>query len=474
MGRRGGFPLDTSQAQIDAPRRHLGAPQAALLALGMIMSTDTLRTAPTVALNLGTYGFYTTWVAAGLVSMVGALCYVEMATAFPDPGGDYHFLTRAWGRFVGALFAWSRFSIMHTGWMALMAFLFADYAGDLFGFGHAGRTLFALATLAALMGLNLAHVRRGFLTQSALVLLVALGFAAVIAAAIKLGLTGQLPPAAPAAHAAAPSLKQFTVALVYIFLAYGGWSDAATLSAEVKSRARGMLVAIMGSLAILMAIYLALNAAMMIGLSPAGLAASTAPAADLLGRAFGPIGKTLIVAVVGVSAIASINSTLIVGARTTYAAARDIPRLAFIGHWHGGRGVPARAVVAESLFAMALVIAAGFIKGDGFNNMVDYMTPVYWLFIGLSMGALIRLRLKHPDAVRGVRTPFFPLFPASFAALAIYMTYGSLKDLGVGALYGAGVMVVGAALVLAVRLSPNTAAPLPSPLAGEGVDEVDG
>ena len=297
-----------------APRRHLGVLHATVLALGMIMTTDTLKTAPTVALSIGTWHFYGTWVLGGLISMVGAYCYVELATAFPDPGGDYNFLRKAYGREVGLLFAWSRFSIMHTGWMALMAFMFADYAGDLFGLGHGGRTVFALATIAALMGLNLMHVRRGFLTQAGLVGLVTLGFAAVVVATLKLAATGQLPHASPVAAGSAPTVGKFTVALIYIFLAYGGWSDAATLSAEVRSDKRGMLVAIMGSLAALMAIYLALNAAMMIGLTPAGLAASSAPAADLMGRAFGPIGKTLIVAVVGVSAVASINSTLIVGA----------------------------------------------------------------------------------------------------------------------------------------------------------------
>ncbi|MGH6955896.1 MAG: APC family permease, partial [Caulobacteraceae bacterium] len=390
----------------DAPKRHLGALQATALALGMIMSTDTLKTAPTVAQSLSGPLFYGAWIAGGLVSMVGAFCYVEMATAFPDPGGDYHFLRRAWGREVGALFAWSRFSVMHTGWMALMAFMFADYAGDLLGLGHGARTLFALGVIAVLMALNLAPARRGFAAQAGLVVLVALGFAAVVAASVALGLVGQLPPAASAIHTAGlPTLSKLTVAFVYIFLAFGGWSDAATLSAEVSDKARGMLIAIVGSLTLLMAIYLALNAAMMVGLGPAALAASDAPAADLMGRAFGPAGKAAIVAVVGVSAIASINSTLIVGARTTYAAARDIPRLSFIGRWDGARGVPARAVVVESLFAMALVVAGGFAK-SGFNAMVDYMTPIYWLFIALSMGALVRLRLRHPDAGGAVRTPF--------------------------------------------------------------------
>jgi amino acid transporter len=445
--------IEVERLAVDAPRRHLGSRHATLLALGMIMTTDTLRTAPTVALNLGAWHFYGTWVLGGVISMIGALCYVEMATAFPDPGGDYNFLTKAYGREVGFLFAWSRFSIMHTGWIALMAFLFADYAGALAHLGHVGRTAFAIATVAALMGLNLMHVRRGFLTQAGLVLLVTVGFAAVVAAAIKLGLSGQLPHAAPQTPAA-PTFSQFSVALIYIFLAYGGWSDAATLSAEVRSDRRGMLVAIMGSLALLMVIYLALNAAMMIGLGPRGLAASTAPAADLMGKAFGPAGAALIVAVVGISAVASINSTLIVGARTTYAATRDISFLAAIGRWDGGRGTPARAVLAEGGFAMLLVVAGGFAE-SGFNAMVSYMTPVYWLFIVLSMGALMILRRRHPEASRHARTPLYPLFPVLFISISLYMFVAGLMDLGAGALWGAGVLAAGGFLLLLVRRTPR-------------------
>jgi amino acid transporter len=429
----------------DRPKRHLGVVHATILALGMIMTTDTLKTAPTVAVNIGHWHFYGLWVVGGLLSMVGALCYVEMATAFPDPGGDYNFLRKAYGPRVGLLFAWSRFSIMHTGWIALMAFMFADYAGSLLPFGHVGRVVFAAGVVGLLTGLNLLHVRLGFLTQAALVCLVALGFAAVILAAVKLAAAGGLPQDIAGALPRTPSVGNISVALIYIFLAYGGWSDAATLSAEVRSDRRGMLIAIMGSLTLLMAIYLALNGAMMAGLGERGLAQSTAPAADLMGRAFGAAGKGLIVLVVGVSAIASINSTLIVGARTTFAAARDAPALRAIGRWDGARGVPARAVLAEGGFAILLVILGGF-ASSGFNAMVDYMTPVYWVFIALSMGALMILRRRHPDAPRPVRTPLYPLFPLLFLGIAIYMFFAALLDLGVGALYGAGVMGLGAVI----------------------------
>ena len=222
-----------------------------------------------------------------------------------------------------------------------------------------------------------------------------------------------------------------------------------------------MQVAILGSLAILMAIYLTLNGAMMMGLGPAGLAHSTAPAAELMRRAFGRVGDALIVAVVGVSAVASINSTLIVGARTTYAAARDAPRLLALGRWDPNRGVPARAVLAEGGFAMALIAAAGFAT-SGFSAMVDYMTPVYWFFITLSMGALMILRRRHPDAVRHARTPFYPLFPLTFMAIAIYMFVASLLNLGLGALFGAAVMALGVGVVAWLRGGGKPPEPSPA------------
>lgn len=416
------------------PRRHLGAAQATLLALGMILTTDVLKTAPTVAANAGGWSFYGLWVLGGLISMVGALCYVEMAAAFPDAGGEYAFLRRAWGPQVGALLAWSRFAIMHTGWIALMAWMFADYAASLWPMAAVGRTVFALGTVAVLTGFNLVHVRMGFLTQSALVLLVAAGFGAVVLAG-WVGPVGQTTPQPlPGGHVA--------TALIYIFLAYGGWSDTATLSAEVRSSRHGMLVASIGSIAVLMVIYLALNRAMVAGLGIHGLATSTAPAAELARRAFGANGAVLVVAVVGISTVASINSTLIVGARTTYAATRDSIALRFIGQWHGPRGTPARAMLAEGGFAMVLTAAAGLARG-GFNTMVAYMTPVYWLFILLAMAASIRLRVLHPEAERPIKTPLFPLFPVAFMAMAGWMLYAALTELGAGALLGVGVLAAG-------------------------------
>jgi len=415
-----------------------------LLALGMIMSTDALKTAPTVALNIGHWHFIGLWVLGGLISMVGALSYVEMASSFPDAGGEYSFLRRAWGERLGALYAWSRFAIMHTGWIALMAHLAADYMAAPLGLGAGGRLVLALAVVAGLTGLNVAHVRLGFLTQALLVVAVALGFGCVAAAGLSV-------PAAPVLTGGPPPTSgAVAVGLIYIFLAYGGWSDAATLSAELRPGRHGMLITVIGSIALLTVIYVTLNWALMRGLGEAALARASAPAADLAQQAWGWPGAVLVVVVVVISAVANINSTIIVCSRTTYAAARDMPALAVLAHWHPTRGTPTRAVLLVGGFSLLLTLLSA-LTGSGFNAMVDYMTPVYWLFIGLGMAAAIRLRLIHPEQERPIRTPLFPLFPASFVLLAVYMIYSSFAHLGLGALLGAGVLAAGAGLEAALR-----------------------
>jgi amino acid transporter len=453
------------------PGRHLPVCHALLITLGMVITTDILKTAPTVALNVGPQYFYLVWVLGGVASMIGALCFAEMATAFPHPGGDYHFLRTAYGERMGFLFAWSRFSVMHTGWIALSAFMFADYVDAVVPLGQYGSGLFAGAVIAALVLLNLTGKHVGFITQTLLVGLLALGFLSIASAGVFLAWQGIEPPAPSVPPIAQDTgMAGFSAAMIFVFLAFGGWSDAATLSAEVRDGRRGIFNAMLGALSVLMAIYLGLNWAFVEGLGFAGLAASNAPAVELLNRAFGAPGVMLILLMVGIAAIATINSALLVGARTTYAAARDVQQLRSFGAWDDRHGVPRKALLAEGAVALLLVLFGSFTQ-SGFNTMVEYLTPVYWLFLSLSSVALIILRGRFPEVARPVKVPLYPLLPLLFFGLCLYMLYSSVTVVGFGAFFGIGVLLVGA-VILAV-LSRLTPSPHPSPLPeGEGADRV--
>ena len=145
----------------------------------------------------------------------------------------------------------------------------------------------------------------------------------------------------------------------------------------------------------------------------------------------------------------SINATIIVGARTTFAAARDWPALGKLGDWNDSRGIPAVAIVAQSVVAL-LLIGLGTATRQGFATLVDYTAPVYWLFMALSGVALLILRRTHPHTPRPFRTPLYPLLPLLFTASSLFVLWSSLAYVRVGAVVG--LAVLGFGLVVAAWL----------------------
>lgn len=431
------------------PHRRLTVWHAAAVCVGMVVGSGIFKSTPLAAANVTSDAWLlAAWAFGGVMSLAGAFCFAELAAAFPDPGGDYFFVRKAYGPSAGFLFAWSRFAVIHTGSMALLAFSFGDYLAELVDFGTYGSAAIAGTTIVVLAAVNLAGLRFGIGTQVLLMFGVVGGLLAVAAAGARLALGGAV-PSVPAPGAAAPSFA-FGAALVYVFLAYGGWSDAATLSAEMRDRERGMRRALVYGMGAVTILYLLVNWAYLRGLGLAGLAASNAPAAELMRLAFGAPGELAIVAVVAVTSITSMNALLIAGARTTFAAARDTEALAGLGRWHLERGTPYAAIVAMTFVSLALVAFGAYTRG-GFATMVDYMSPVYWLFLASSGVALLVLRRRHPHAERPFRVPLYPFLPLVFVASSLYVLYSSVAYVRVGAVAGVGVMLAGAALLALLR-----------------------
>jgi amino acid transporter len=437
------------------PGRTLSAWHAVSICIGMVIGAGIFITTPLAAARLPSGEILlAVWVFGGAMSLAGAMCFAEMATAFPDTGGDYHFLRRAYGDGVGFLFAWSRFAVIHTGSMALLAFTFGDYLATVAPLGEYGAAWFAAATIVALAAVNLSGLKFGIGTQIWLLWLVIAGMAGVIGAGAWLAVSGA-PPDPRLAPLAAPGAAgpplALGSALVYVFLAYGGWSDTATLSAEMRDAQRGMKRALVLGMALVTLLYVLVNWAYVRGLSHQGLARSEAPAADLMLYAFGAPGRALMVAAVALTSITSMNALFIAGARTTYAAARDTAGLERLRDWHVARGTPRAAICATAGLALALVAFGAYTRG-GFETMVDYLSPVYWLFLTLSGIALFVLRRRYPDAPRPFRVPGYPWVPLAFIASSAYVLYSSLAYVRVGAMAGVAVLTIGVALLAALRL----------------------
>jgi amino acid transporter len=217
----------------------------------------------------------------------------------------------------------------------------------------------------------------------------------------------------------------FGLAMVFVLLTYGGWNEAAYISAELKGGRRAIVPVLVASLAILAVVYLLVNLALLSGLGLKGLADSKAAGADVMARTFGDGGAKALALFVAIAALTSINATMIVGARTNYALGRDWPALRFMGGWHATRGTPVAAVVVQGIIALALV-GFGALQHDGFEAMVEFTAPVFWTFLLLVGLALFRLRSTDAAAARPFRVPLYPLTPIVFCAACAWLAYSSI------------------------------------------------
>jgi basic amino acid/polyamine antiporter, APA family len=457
------------------PHAVLGLREAVTLIVGVVIGAGIFKAPSMVAGLSGTpQWMFAAWLLGGVVSLIGALCYAELCTAYPHAGGDYHFLQRAFGRQVAFLFGWARFSVITTGSIALLAFVFGDYMQQVLPLrlgAQWGPAAYALAAVAVLSLVNLRGIRAGSSTQTWLTAMEVAGLLLVVVAALVLVAgNGSAPAAAaPATPAgAAPSPAGFGLAMVFVLLTYGGWNEAAYISAELRDRRRTMVRALVLSIVAITAIYLLVTWAYWHGLGLQGMARSEALAADLMRRAFGPAGQTLISVLVAIAALTSINATIIVGARTNYALGRDWTALGKLSLWDAGRGTPVNAMRLQAIAALALVLL-GAATGGGFKAMVEFTAPVFWLFFLLTGLSLFVLRRREPEVTRPFRVPLYPLLPLVFVASCAYMLWSSLSYVysqslgGLNAAWiGVAVLAVGALLLVLLSLWGGRAQPVTS------------
>jgi amino acid transporter len=417
------------------------------LILGTILGGGIFRTPSLVASNVGGEGaFLFAWGLGGTLSLVGVLCYAELATAYPDVGGDYHFLRRAFGYRLAFLFAWARLTVIQTGSIALLAFIVGDYAARLAS--GPSPAVYAALVVALLTGLNAAGIRPGSAAQNVLTSGVVLGLLLVIGAGLSVANPGGSPTGVPVASATGSSA--FGLSMVFVLLTYGGWNEASYVSAEVESPGRNMVRALVWSILIVTGLYLLVNWVYLRGLGHAGVAASTAVAADLVERATGTVGAQLVSSLIVLAAIASVNATIFTGARTAYALGRDFPPLAFLGRWSPRTETPLNALLIQGGIALALAAIGGWTR-KGFETMVEYTAPVFWLFLLLTGVSLFVLRRTAPVA-QPFRVPLYPVTPLVFCGTSGYLLYASLAYTGVGALIGMAVLGVGGLVLVGLSI----------------------
>ncbi|HEU4521572.1 MAG TPA: amino acid permease [Thermoanaerobaculia bacterium] len=429
-----------------APRPMLSITDGVAIVIGIVIGSAIFETPSLVAANTGSHtNVLVVWILGALISVVGALCYAELASTYPDAGGDYHFLRRAWGPNVSFLYGWARMTVIQTGSIALISFVFGDYASQIHRLGPYSPAIYAgllvvILTVVHLIGLPSSRTGMRWLTGAQLT-----GLLLLIAAGLLLPADRAIATEPPSPMSAG----SFGLAMVFVLLSYGGWNEAAFVSAELHDPRRSVVRVMLFSIAIIAAIYVMVNVVLLQGLGISGMARSEAVAADLMRLIAGERGAILVSLLVVACAVASIHAMIFTGARTTYALGRDFGMLSFVGRWRSGGSVPANALILQTLIILALIVF-GAIRRKGFETMVDYTAPVFWAFFLLTTLSLIRLRRRDPRP-RPFAVPLYPLTPVVFALVCAYLLYSSVMYTGVGALIGIAVVCTGVPLLLLGR-----------------------
>lgn len=441
QGRRG----NTMQDHVGIPKKTLSVLDGVALIVGIVVGTGIFKTPSLVAANTETSGaFFFAWFLGGVVSLIGALCYAELAITYPHTGGDYHYLTRAFGRNVAFLFGWARMAVIQPGSITMLAFVFGDYLAPLLP-ARIGSSFCAASAIVVMTALNVLGTQKGAWTQNALTAIKVVGLMVVLLAGAFFA-----PPLPAALSAPSPSNGSFGLAMVFVLLTFGGWNEAAYISAELHEGRRSMIRVLLWGLFAITAIYLFAGFAYLKGLGMSGMSASSVVAADLMRNAFGAGGATIVSMLIAISALGAINATIFTGARTNYALGKDFAVFNFLGRWREKGNVPANALLLQGAVALALVFLATLTR-KGFETMVEFTAPIFWLFFLLTGLSLFVLRRREPGISRPFAVPLYPLIPALFCASCIYMLQASLAYTGIGATAGLIVFFTGGLFLLLSR-----------------------
>ena len=448
----------------------LGLWDAVSVIIGIVVGAGIYETAPLVFSNAKSPAqAMLVWALGGVLSLIGATCYAELASTYPRSGGDYVYLTRAFVPVVGFLFGWAELVVLLTGSIAMMAYVFADYAVALCGLPDHQSFLFAVVAVVSLTLLNLAGVVVGKSAQNVLSWVKVAGLGMIVVAGLSWGSPREL------ALRASSEESSIGVALILVLYTYGGWNDAAFIAAEVRDRKRNVPRALLLATAGVTAIYLLVNAAFIAALGFAKARTSSAIAADVLSLPFGSVAGAVMSLLVMISALSAANALVFTGSRVYAALGADYSVLGALGRWHPRLHSPIVALFAQLAVSLSLIAIVGTGPGrrivdvalkpaglppvawaghGGFDTLLRCTAPVFWLFFSLTGISLIVLRAKEPNRPRPFRVPLYPILPLIFCGTCVCMLYASVEYAGSLSLVGVIPVALGLPLYFASKRKP--------------------
>ncbi len=415
---------------------------AVSLIIGIVIGSTVFKTSGLIFANVpGPWWGLGLWIVCGGLSFASALCYAELATTYPRLGGEYNYLTRAFGPWAGFLFGWAELSLIQTGSIGALSYVFAEYAVKVFALQDSAMIWLALAAVVVLTALNMLGVQAGKRTQNVLTIAKLIGMGLLVIAGLSVAGSSSLEVKQPMSEAGWP------FALILVLYAYGGWNDAAFVAAEMKDRSRNIPRALLLGIGIITVWYVLLNAAYLGALGFEGLRASHQPAADAFAKVAGVSGGRAMSVLVMISALGSVNGVIFSAARLHATVGADHSLFAMLVQRSSDRRTLARSLFAQGWITVGMILTLGTDAGrgsldsmlvaigaapvpwgkyfGGFETLYAASAPIFWSFFLATGVAYFVLRWKDRDIERPFRAPLFPLCPLLFCAMSGFGLYSA-------------------------------------------------
>jgi len=410
---------------VGRPRQQLTLYDSLSIIIGIVIGAGIYETTPLIAKSIAQpVWLISIWIIGGIISLVGALCYAELATTYPEEGGDYIFLTRAYGKKTGFLFAWAGFWLVKPANIGAIAFIFARYAQQLLPLQLGGNEFIAYAIVAIVLLtiININGVQTGKWIQNLLTLVKVLGLLMIIV----IGLLFVVPVNETTGQGSMSQDTDIYLAMILVLFTYGGWSNLTYVAAEVIEPQKNILRSLVIGTCLVTLIYIVINFAFLHALGIHGMMNSQSIASDVVRHSFGEPGAMAISFLICITCLGNINGMIFTNARVYYAMGQEHQLYSWIGHWNLQLDSPVRSLTLQAIITLAMVVLMGG-NEDAFERLVVFSAPLHWFFFLMVGIALFILRRKQSVSKGSYKVPFYPWLPIVFCLSTGFLLFASLS-----------------------------------------------
>ena len=420
-------------------KRVLSLLDATMINTGGIIGSGIFMVPATVAMLTGSSSlFFMVWIAGGIVSLFGALSVAELGAAMPRAGGQYVYLSEAYGPVWGYLYGWSAVAVINTASIAAVGVAFSEYLRFFFPITDISIKGIAVATIVLLTIINILDVKSGARFQNVFTIS-KLGaiFGIIILGLVMEGGSNQNLIPFFSNQSFTELVGPLGLAMVSVLWTFDGWIFITYVAGEVKNPGRNIPLSLIFCMLIVVSIYLLLNYVLIYTLGFTGMNGSDLVVSDAASVFLGNKGAAIVTLIILISLIGANNGFVLTSARINYAMAKDKLFFHQASQIHSKFKSPANALIIQCVWACLLTFTGTF------NQLITYIIFASWIFYGMSAGAVIILRNKKPDMERPYKTPVYPWIPIIFILFAIFLTINTIMEAPRDAAIGAGIILAG-------------------------------